>query len=335
MSQINPVIYRLQKLLALAAEGSGATEAEAQSAMEKAQAIMAEHNLTMATIAATGEKGSEQRAKEGLDGQAMFEYQRNLMAIIAEVNYCYVTILYKYGRRGSRAIGYQIIGTASNVTSVRVMFEYLANTIDRLVREFNNGDYRLRMSRRSISWCKGCAERLGERIKKRHDDYLAEQKKKAEEARKAAQHPASPSHGALIVVMEDYQQKERDLNNDFRNGWAPGTTEKNRKEREAKSAETKANKIAKAKEEGFDDKVAEAFAEYYFDTPQAAFDWLHGLNQEKNEKYWEKEYQKQRTREDREFRKTDWSAYSKGQEAGNSIGLDAQLSKGSAPKSIK
>jgi hypothetical protein len=76
----NKLIQRIQKLLALAAEGSGASEAEANSAMEKAQAIMNEHNLTLATIAATGGKGSEARAKEAMDGQAMFDYQRNLMA---------------------------------------------------------------------------------------------------------------------------------------------------------------------------------------------------------------------------------------------------------------
>lgn len=336
MTTINPIIYRLQKLLALAAEGSGATEAEAQSAMEKAQAIMAEHNLTMATIAATGEKGSEQRAKEGLDGQAMYDYQRKLMRIIADVNYVYVSILYSYKRRGQRAIGYTLIGTESNVATVKIMFEYLMQTINRLVLAEVNGDYRQRCSRYALSWCLGCAERLGERIQKRHNDFISEQKKKAEEARKASQHPASPSHGALIVVMEDYQQKERDLNNDFRNGWAPGTTEKDRKKREEQFAQTRANKMAKAKAEGFDDKVAEAFAEYYFETAQEAYDWVHGLNQEKNEEYWKKFYDRERKRQAREDAKRDWGAYGKGSKAGDSISLDAQLSKGSSStKSIK
>lgn len=329
------IILRIQKLLALAAEGSGASEAEANSAMEKAHAIMSEHNLTMATIAATGEKGTENRTKEGLDGQAMFDYQRDLMNTIAETNYCYVSVIYSYKGKGQRGKGYQLIGSESNVMTTKVMFEYLMQTINRLVMIEINNDYRQRMSRAAISWCTGCANRLRDRIKERHEDYLREQKRKAEEAKKASQHPASASHGALVVVMKDYAHKEADLNNDFRNSWEPGTTAKRRAEREAARKEQHDKKYAQAKAEGYDDKVAKAFADYYFDNLTEAYNWVHGLKQEKNQKYWEREYRKERTRERREASKRDWSAYHKGSEAGDKIGLDAQVAKGSATKSIK
>lgn len=334
------IILRIQKLLALGAEGSGASEAEANSAMEKAHAIMSEHNLTVATIQATGEKGSETRKKEGMDGQAMFDYQRDLMARIAEANYCYVSIIYKYTKRGAKGAGYQLIGTESNVATSKVMFEYLMQTINRLVMDEIGNDYRKRMSRWAISWCTGCANRLGERIMERHQNYLAEQKKKAKEAETAARHPSSPSHGALVVVMEDYARKEADLNADFRNGLEPGTTAARREEREASAIQLKQQKFAKAVASGFDHKVAEAFAEYFFKTIQDAHDWVYpkpqsAAEKEKDEKRWEREDRKEKNRRDKEMNKRNWTAYGKGSEAGSKIGLDAQVSKAADRKAIK
>lgn len=330
------VIARIQKLLALAND-AGATEAEANLAMEKAHAIMSEHNLSMATIAATGKKEGEARAKDEMDGQAMFDYQRDLMAVIAETNYCYVSVLYKYTSRGNKGRGYTLIGTESNVATAKIMFEYLMQTINRLVMKEIDNDYRKRMSRWAISWCSGCAKRLEERLRERHENYLREQKKKAKEAEAASRHPASASHGALVVVMEDYQQKEKDLNADFRNGLEPGTTAANRIKREAEEKERKQRKFKEAKEAGYDDQVASAYSEYYFDNLQAAFDWCYPDEEKKkkNEKYWERFDRKEETRKRNELRKRDWSAYGKGKDAGSKIGLDAQVSKSDPIKSIK
>ncbi len=336
------IINRIQKLLALAAKDSGATESEANSAMEKAQAIMSEHNLTMATIAATGKAGTEARTKEGLDGQAMFDYQRDLMSAIAETNYCYVSIIYSHKGRSTKAIGYRLIGTESNVMTTKVMFEYLMQTINRLVLIEVNNDYRQRMSRYAISWCTGCANRLRDRIKERHDNYLADQKKEADQTRKAAQHPASPSHGALVVVMEDYAQKERDLNEDFRMGREPGATARLRSERDAKEKERRQKKIAEALAAGFSQEVAEAFAGYLFDSLQEAHDWVHGIEKEKTEAEKAKEakederwYRRQQSREEKALAKRDWSAYAKGSNAGSSISLDRQVGQDQAVKQIK
>lgn len=330
------IIDRIQKLLALAND-EGATEAEANLAMEKAHAIMSEHNLTMATIAASGKKGEEVRTKEGLDGQAMFDYQRNLMAVIAETNYCYVSVIYKYTRRGNKGMGYRIIGTESNVATAKIMFEYLMQTINRLVMVEIKGDYRQRMSRWAISWCAGCAQRLEDRLRERHQNFLNEQKKKAKEAEAASRHPASPSHEALVVVMEDYQQREADLNNDFRMQWEPGTTAANRVKKEASKKETMQRKFAEAKAAGYDDQVAAAYSEYYFDDLQAAFDWCYPSEekQKKNDEYWKRQDRKEEKRRQREHDKRNWSAYHQGSEAGSKIGLDAQVSKSDPLKSIK
>lgn len=341
------IIFRIQKLLALANDGRG-NEEEANSAMAKAHEIMSQHNLTMATIAATGKKeGGEARSKESMDGQAMFDYQRDLMTVIAETNYCYVSIIYKYTKRGNKGAGYRLIGTESNVATAKHMFEYLMQTINRLVMEEIDNDYRKRMSRWAISWCTGCAERLRERIKDRHDKYLADQKKKAKEAERASRHPASASRGALVVVMEDYASKEADFNNDFKNGWEPGTTAANRIKCEAEVVAKQKERFAKAKEEGFSDEVAKAFAENWwsFATPQAAADWmkpeeeieltLTEAQKEKQQKRWEREDKTERNRRNRELNKRDWSAHDKGKEAGSRIGLDAQLDKSADRKSIK
>lgn len=336
------IILRIQKLLALANDTRG-NEEEANSAMEKAHAIMAEHNLTMATIAATGKKEGEARSKESMDGQAMFDYQRDLMAVIAETNYCYVSVIQKYTKRGAKGAGYRLIGTESNVATAKAMFEYLMQTINRLVMNEIDNDYRRRMSRWAISWCTGCAERLRERITERHNNYLAEQKRKAKEAEAASRHPSSASRNALVVIMEDYAKKEVDLNNDFRNGWEPGTTVANRVKLEAQRKERKDKRWTKAKAEGFSDEVARVFSEMFhsFSTPEEAAEWLKPeapMSEEekaKQEKRWEREDKRERTRSNREFNKRDWAAHNKGSEAGSKIGLDAQIGKSAGLKSIK
>jgi hypothetical protein len=264
MEEINKVAERVRKLLRLAGDG-GATAAEAELAAAKAQELMREYNLTAATLEASG-AGAEGRAKEGVERKAMYEWQRDLMDTIGETNFCLVKAIQKqqtdrrWGGTTGRYFyaGYEIIGRQSNVAAVQVMFDYLLQTIERLVRE-TYPDNSQRLSRSAVEFRRGAAERLRERLTERHEAALAEQARKAREADAAARHPAAPGGQALVVVLQDWAQTEADLNEDFRWGRAPGTTaERRRKNEEVAEANRRARdaKVAALVAQGMGEEVA-------------------------------------------------------------------------------
>lgn len=336
-------IERIRKLLALANDG-GATEAEAELALARAHQIMSENNLTMATIAASGQASSDARLKERIKGQAMYRYQVRIMEALCATSYCFVSVVFgsagkradKHYRSGHRAKSYQIIGSEGNVASVQIMFEYLMQTMNRLVMTEINNDHRQRMSRYAMSFCDGCAERLADRIQKRHQNYLAEQKREANKKAAATKHPAAASTGTdLVVVMEDYEQNEKDLNEDMLWGHPAGTTGAKRKLREARRAEAKAAGLdwdeewyyvhypemtieqAKARHAEVKSQRQKLIAD---ETP-AKKAKREAKEQAANERF-RRSYQRQ---QNRELDKRDWSGYVKGKKVGDSIGLDAQV----------
>jgi hypothetical protein len=341
MSDVNQpidpkVVARLQKLLALAASGSGATEAEAESAMARAQAIMADNNLTMATLEAEGKKGSGDaaRTKTRADGRAMYEYQQRLMSNIAMVNFCSVFIIYKFNGRRRFAAGYQLIGRQANVASTLVMFDYLMKTINRLVLEAVHGDNSQRMTKFGIAFAEGCADRLGQRLRRRHADYLAEQAKEARERNAQARHPAAATGGALVVVMQNYATQEQDLNDDFNRGLEPGTTARRRADREARVAA----RLAELCAQGIEAEVARYMADYGFSFEQAHAH-VHPP-EETDEERAKREAREQRDREraearwEREYNRRNWSGYYAGQEAGDRVGLDPQVDRAEPRRQI-
>lgn len=228
------IINRVRKLLALAAEGSGATEAEAALAAARAAEIMEEHGLRTAQLEAGGGLG-ERRVDDQGEGGAFYRWQPELMAAIAESCFCHCEIVHEsvahgvgYRQRSVRG-GFRLIGRESAVVSARVMFDYLNSTVWRLSRE--SGADTPRWFRR------GCAERLGERLRHRHYEVLREQKEKAEAETERQAQSGSGNGTALVVVLEDYALRERDLNDDLRRGQPPGTTAARREESLRRSRE--------------------------------------------------------------------------------------------------
>lgn len=74
--EVTKIAVLVNKLLALAKD-SGATEAEASLAAEKAQELMTQHNLSMANIeAAGGQSGDDgKRVKDGVGNRASYKWQ--------------------------------------------------------------------------------------------------------------------------------------------------------------------------------------------------------------------------------------------------------------------
>ena len=217
------VIAKLKKMLHLAAHGS-ANEGEAMNASEIAQRIMLEHNISMAMVeSASDAPEGAQRKKTVDEGNARFAFQRELMVACAEVNFVYQEVNWNYRGTYKKATGYTLIGRESNVVATRILFEYLFATIDRLGLDYVGGDTSQAFGIAANSFKEGCAARIGERLREQHRVRMAEQARAAREANVAARHP-SAAGTALVVVMDDYAQDERDRNEDLRLGKPEGFT---------------------------------------------------------------------------------------------------------------
>lgn len=340
-------VQRIHKLLALARDG-GATEHEANAALSKAQEIMANNNLSMATIEAAGGSAGEgaARTRDKTSKRAMYRYQRELMGVVGEVNLCHVAVREEWSKGRYRPSGYTLIGREANVVAAREMFEYLNQTISRLVLDWLGGDLSQRMSRDAMAWCEGCAERLGERLLERHKEWLRTQREEAE-ARRAAQ-PTSDGR-ALVVVMEDQVQVETDLNNDYLCGWEPGTTARRRREEQAEQAARRQQRQRQAEEleaAGADPRVVKMVRMGY--SPEYAMSTVRELDAERARLEAETPEQRARreAKEERQRRKDDerWrrqshrtrrttraelrrgsAAFAEGEAAADQIGLDDQI----------
>lgn len=328
---LDRAVQKIQKLLRLAKDG-GATEAEAALAMERAQSIMSEHGLEIATIEARGEvAGTEPRDKAEATGRSHKKWMRDIMDAVAEVNLASVQYVPPYVDRFNdekHAGRWHIIGRVSSIAATRVMQQYLSATVSRLARE--------RGTPADDVFKQGCAERICERLRERHAKYLREQREQAERAKPTQEHAATGN--ALVVVMEDFAQKERDLNNDMRRGVAPGTTAR---EREEERLETeKRRREVREKEAELVARGVDADDAYYLARgwDQEDLDRINARKLappvEKTEKEVAREtreYQKIMDRARREqFRqeqRTSSNSYRDGRRAAEQVGLDQQIGK--------
>jgi len=160
---------RIRKLLRLA--NNNPSEREAIAAMERAYALMEEHNLTMAQVDAHG--SGDERLQESFHGDYRGQtWARNIWAGVAELYFC----MYAYmaaervqryrrtadGRMEKRPLRevdeHLIVGTRSNVESTKVMMEYLIATVERRAEQECYG------AREQHAFKIGCADRLYDRL---------------------------------------------------------------------------------------------------------------------------------------------------------------------------
>jgi hypothetical protein len=194
------IAARIRKLLALASNNP--SEAEAAIALERASALMAEHNLTMAQVSARG--SGEERVEEKHQGAYKRQtWARDIWSAVSELNFC--MWCYRSSTRGERlertddggsirvareVDEHTIIGTRSNVETTKAMVEYLTSTVERLARESKY------QSERDLHAFKiGCASRLRVRL-----DLLRH--KRAETKKR----PSEPS--TLPVLADVYTAHE-------------------------------------------------------------------------------------------------------------------------------
>lgn len=128
------VIDQLQKILALADEGSGATEAEMQTAMAMAQKLALKHNLDLAAVMASGsaEEKSNAIKTERTDlkprGASLQTEHRYIFRVLQQV---FDVDVIMFGRRG-----FCLVGEKTDVAMAQFAFKFLENTYSKLMRRF-------------------------------------------------------------------------------------------------------------------------------------------------------------------------------------------------------
>jgi len=303
------LLNRIQKLLALT---SSPNEHEAQAAALKVQELLATYGLEMAEVQAHQAKTdttspiAAPRVKEGLRSSAMYSYQQDLMRSIARNNFCYY-MLTERAKEDPRAKGgrrwvktHTLIGSHLNVTVATLLYEYLTETMDRLL-PYQGMEKR---GKSALLWLAGCSDRLQERLTEQRDAQDA----KAEQAK---------GDGRSLVTLADVRTTEDDLNVDFQYGWEPGTTAAHR----AKWAAEQAEKAERNTEWSatLDNQKKETDAQRR----------KREQKEERQEQRWRDQYRRQW---EKRYNKTRSAEYRSGAKTANDIGLDKQVDH--APKTM-
>lgn len=262
------VISKVEKLLRLA--GKNPNEAEAAAAAAKAQELLALYNLDMASVSEANDPGARQEALLETGGR---DYQRDLWAAVAGLNFCIHWMQQGYvmrekvvkvnGERRTRMTPtrvwqHKLVGRRVNVVATKVMAEYLEEAIERITRDRISVHQRTMLwSSWAVSFREGATEAVRSKIYERRREMMAEEQRKAEEARMAAMEAGRVSTSTALT-LSTYTNAEYDANIDFVYGdgtsarWAAERAERARKVKEAEEAYTawaKANPEAAAKAE--------------------------------------------------------------------------------------
>jgi Protein of unknown function (DUF2786) len=185
------IAERIRKLLALA--NNNPSESEAAIALEKASALMAEHNLTMAQVEAhgSGEERVEEKHSAAYRGQT---WARLVWGGVAQLNFC--LYYYRHNNRGDygwytkpngkiekgppREVDeHTVIGTRANVETTKAMVDYLISAIERLA-----GESEFTSVRDLHAFKLGCARRLEVRLDLLHDKRMKEKRRRQSVASK-------------------------------------------------------------------------------------------------------------------------------------------------------
>lgn len=166
----NKIIERVKKLLALA---NSSNENESESAMLKAQELMAKHKLQMKDISI------EEKSKV-IDEESNFEYtvktqwKGNLALNIAENFGCHAYIeFYNIGRR--RKINLCFIGEEDNVEMTKVVYEYALKVCEERIKNIQKEYKKNNLSTRGIQqnyglgFARGLKEQYKEQLRKNQD----------------------------------------------------------------------------------------------------------------------------------------------------------------------
>lgn len=308
------LIERIHKLLTLGKNNP--SPEESARAVEKANQLMREYNISLATIEQKAGGGTTRR-EELRVATGFYAWKRELWEAIAKLNFCLywterqyvpaVGIFIKLGRTKTLKRVHKIVGRAVNVAAARGMADYLEGTIERMVDEtLRAGQGTLPPGDYVHAFRVGMADELIQRILGRYHKRIGEERLKEEKAERAARRAAAKGVStSTAVTISSFTQSEEAANMDFVYG-------------DGFSAEQAAREAAHAK------TVAEN---------EAAFTRWAKANPEKAEKMAREEDARWRRSRYRGGPKTakdklDHGAYNRGRAQAEKVSLDQQVDSG-------
>lgn len=149
----NPIISKIQKILALGRRGG--TEAEADTAMKLAHEFLAKHNLSMENV--DGQEVEEENyvTDTGDEATKNNSWKDLIFASISELYFCD----YFKQQRVHGKYRHAIIGKQSNIAIVKTITHYIIKTGEKLSLEYHNE------SKWRESFRRGFSHRIAERVK--------------------------------------------------------------------------------------------------------------------------------------------------------------------------
>lgn len=313
-SATEAVIEKVRKLLALAKNNDN--EHQAEAATNKARELLEAYNLDLAVLNKESNDyvpRDKQKAKGGL-----YKWQRDLWNMTATLNFC--RYWYVKGTRKGSTYEHELLGSKVNVLATRIMAQYLQDAVERVTREWMTAN-RPGMSifiKEAIAYREGVTERLVDRMWRLRQDRI-----KAEDAKRKAEREANAAQGIFTenaLVISDVISTEEDLNTDHIWGYPPGTSARNRKEREARRevAEREAEELLRKQAEWDAANPEEAAARKAKEEAE---------EERKNKEYWEKYKAKKRhtRRQTPEEERRSMRSFRSGYNKGDEISLDQQL----------
>lgn len=156
------VIERVKKLLALA-QSNNANESE--SAMLKAQELLAKHKLQMKDIEVNDSSNDVLDEKSDFEYTIRSQWKGNLALVISENFGCdaYVNIKRKNGRKNKLQLCF--IGEYENIEMVKIVYEYALKVCDERIKELQKGNKRNGLSTSGIQQNYGIGFTMGLRDK--------------------------------------------------------------------------------------------------------------------------------------------------------------------------
>lgn len=312
MEDMTGIIAKIQKLFALANQSKNNSEAEANSAMAKAQELLAKYNLDMAVINDAVQKDAVKKDDAGpreqvrVSRSAMYRWQQEFWKALSELNYCFhwTTVVSEehpkrkgYFRQVKRHV---ILGSQVNVAVVQMMGDYLTEVMERELPYPNTE----RLSGSAISWREGCAQRLIERLQE-----------KAEEMKRGGFKAEDGSNVTALAVV-DLHEKEYAANYDARYG-AGAYVRMKRNEAEWQE------RYARHAKEAAEEKARQLGSETPEQREQRQNQEIkEAAKQRARDAAWWNRHQRRQARIDA---RRDLAAYARGTKKADSVNLDSQV----------